>query len=140
MGGKHRLQCINAARGGSGLLVEDLLRAFAHGLGCGGICEQGNQGRGQFVFGGDAEGVVGQQVVGDGAEVGVVGAHDDGNAELGGFQRIVASGRNDAAADEGYRGSEYTEASSPMVSRRTIWPGRSGLSSSRGGCPSNRSA
>ena len=53
---------------------------------------------------GDAEGLVGEQILGDGAEVGVVRAHDDGNAELGRLERIVPAGRNQAAADEGYGG------------------------------------
>ena len=45
-----------------------------------------------------------QQVLGDGAEVGIVRAHHDWNAELGRLQRVVSSGGNQAAADEGYRG------------------------------------
>ncbi len=59
---------------------------------------------GQIFFGGDADGLVGEQILGDGAEVGVVGTHDDGNAKLRRFQRIVPSGGNQAAAHKGHRG------------------------------------
>jgi hypothetical protein len=51
-----------------------------------------DQDRGQFFPGGDAEGLMGQQILGDGAEVGVVRTHHDGNAELRRLQRIVSPG------------------------------------------------
>ncbi len=42
------------------------------------------------------------QIFGDGAEVGVVRSHHDGNPELRRFQRVVAAGRHQAAADKGH--------------------------------------
>ena len=40
------------------------------------------------------------QAVGNGGEVGVVRAHDDGDGELGRLEGVVAAGRNEAATDE----------------------------------------
>ena len=54
----------------------------------------------------DAERVGRQQVFSDGAEVRVVRAHHNGNAELRGLQRIVSARRSDAAADKATAASE----------------------------------
>ena len=56
---------------------------------------------GQFFVWSDADGVVRAKIVGDGAEIRVVRTHDDGHAELSRLQRVVAAGRDEAAADEG---------------------------------------
>ncbi len=102
--GKQLPDRLHAAVCGSGLLSKDLFGALAHGF-CGvGVLEQYDQGCGEVFFCRDAEGVVRQQVFGDGAEVGVVGAHDDGDAELCRLKRIVSSGGDQAAAHKGHRG------------------------------------
>ena len=44
-----------------------------------------------------------QEIVGDGAEVGVVRAHDDGHGKLRGLEGVVATGGDKAPADESYR-------------------------------------
>ena len=98
------LQRVEAAHSRSGLLVEDLACAFAHRLRLRlGSSANEQDGGGQFVFRGDAEGMMCEEIFGDGAEVGIVGAHDDGHAELRRLEGVVAAGGNQAAADKGDR-------------------------------------
>jgi hypothetical protein len=80
------------------------VRARSHRLGRSPILQQLHQDPGQFLFGGDADGLARQQVAGNSAEVGVVRTHDDGNAKLCRFQRIVSTGGNQTATDEGHGG------------------------------------
>ncbi len=53
----------DATIGGAGLAIEDLFRARAHGFGSGTVAEQIDERPGQFFFGGDAQGVVREQIV-----------------------------------------------------------------------------
>ena len=66
------------------------------------ICKQLDQHLRQLFSRRDADGVVRAQVLGDGAEVGVMRAHHDGHAELRRLERIVSAGWNEASADEGH--------------------------------------
>ena len=83
---------------GPGLLLEYLQGPLAHGGGSDGVKEQVNQNRSKLFFGSDAERLMGAQILGDGAKIGVVGANDDGDAKLGGLQRIMPPARSEAAA------------------------------------------
>jgi len=86
------MQRLNTPRGCSCLLAEDLLSTSPHCFCGGSVAQQFDQRFGKVFFGGDADGVVRQKIVDDGAEVCVVGAHDDGHAELRRLQRIVSAG------------------------------------------------
>ena len=86
----------------AGLAIEDFTGAFARGFSCGAITEEADEGRSQMTFG-DAQRVMAAQAVGNGGEVGVVRADDDGDRELRRLKRIVAARRNEAATDEGNR-------------------------------------
>ena len=87
------------------LLLKDLPGPVAHGLGFGRVGQQAGERLGQLCASGDVEGLVGQEIFRDGAEIGVVGTHDDGDAELRRLQRIVSAGGNQAPADERHRGN-----------------------------------
>jgi len=102
--GKQIFERLDAAGGGAGLLDKDVAGAGAHDGGGEGVVEQVNEGLGQLIRRGDAEGVVGQEIFCNGAEVGVVWAHDDRDAELGGLERVVSAGGDEAATDEGHGG------------------------------------
>lgn len=93
---------MNGAGGCTLLAEEDLAAALAEGTGGFGVVEQVGEGRVELILVvHDAHGVSLLHASQDIAEVFKGGPHDDGNAELGGLEWVVAAAGGEAAANEG---------------------------------------
>ena len=80
------------------LLLEYAFGPLAHRRGRRTVLQQLDQDPGQVLLLGNADGFLRNEVFGDGAEVGEMGAHDNGDAELRRLQGVVATVWKQAAA------------------------------------------
>jgi hypothetical protein len=90
----------DGADGGSALGKGALKGALAEGAAGGRVGEEGVDLVREIGGVGDPQRPMCEEIVGDGLEVLVVGAGDDGAGEGGGFEEVVAAARGDGAADE----------------------------------------